>query len=81
MAWPVYVCVCARAGLPAERQGAFPTPHTHMTTQLCLFAFCLGASMRVRPNPQHSWLHHLVLVFLTGFAGGACFRPSCAQRA
>jgi len=26
--------------------------------------------MRVRPNPQHSWLHHLVLVFLTGFAGG-----------
>lgn len=26
--------------------------------------------MRVRPSAQHSWLHHLVLVFLTGFAGG-----------
>lgn len=38
--------------------------------QVCLFAFCLGASMRVRPSAQYSWLHHLVLVFLTGFAGG-----------
>lgn len=37
--------------------------------------------MRVRPNPLHSWLHHLVLVFLTGFAGGTIipmFFGACA---
>lgn len=49
---------------------------------ICLVAFCLGASMRVRPSPNHSWLHHLVLVFLTGFAGGTIIpmffgRPVC----
>jgi hypothetical protein len=34
--------------------------------QICLFAFCMGAAIRVRPAKHTSWLHHLVLVFLTG---------------